>query len=177
MWRDCWAGAAGPRRYRPPSSVIHPDPASFANSIIINQHIGPHMTQCAFPSAYQLNWNCCYCVFHYWHIQSSQGDIEFRNSILFEGFWISCDYLEEESQLREEKYDLVVLQWQTSFSSVFSENVPTLSFLQPSSWASVRMAHRQQISQVFPQQLAYHEVYWGERTVFGGDTKFLGVYY
>ena len=39
------------------------------------------------------------------------------------------------------------------------------------------MAHRQQISQVFPQQLAYHEVYWGERTVFGGDTKFLGVYY
>ena len=49
------------------------------------------------------------------------------------GFWISCDYLEEESQLREEKYDLVVLQWQTSFSSVFSDNVPTLSFLQPSS--------------------------------------------
>ena len=27
----------------PSSPVVHPDPASFANSIIINQHIGPHM--------------------------------------------------------------------------------------------------------------------------------------
>ena len=28
--------------------VVHPDPASFANSIIINQHIGPHMPHYAF---------------------------------------------------------------------------------------------------------------------------------
>ena len=103
MWRDCWAGAAGPRRYRPPSSVIHPDPASFANSIIINQHIGPHMP----PNVhFHLPNNSIEIVAIAYSIIGTFNHLRAILNLEIQsfpgGFWVSCDYLEEESQLREE---------------------------------------------------------------------------
>ena len=73
---------------RPPhSQVVHPDPASFANSIIINQHIGPpHINHSLYIQVYEIekrhnlfppkkygNYVCSMNIVH----STFQCDIEF----------------------------------------------------------------------------------------------------